>query len=227
MSTAFRRTLIGGAAVRLDGAHVARRQDRRPARRDAPRQPAARVRHASGVVAVVHVADHEASRSRCGRTTGRRRGASRSSCCSAIRWCGGAALIGVDRRRRVAVAAEPLTSPQRFAIAFLGGAFALNFVPFMFISRVMYLYHYLFALVFAVLLAAYCARHRRAAGTTATSRSSISPRGVRRGSTGASSRSSSLSFAYFLPFSYGWAISQRAIRQPVLGVASASGPGSP
>jgi dolichyl-phosphate-mannose--protein O-mannosyl transferase len=40
-----------------------------------------------------------------------------------------------------------------FAIAFLLGGFLLNFLPFIAIRRVMYLYHYFFALVWLVLLA--------------------------------------------------------------------------
>ena len=57
-----------------------------------------------------------------------------------------------------------------FAIAFLGGGLLINFVPFIAIRRVMYLYHYLFALMWLILLASYClgvladwnARRRRA-----------------------------------------------------------------
>jgi dolichyl-phosphate-mannose-protein mannosyltransferase len=44
---------------------------------------------------------------------------------------------------------------QRFAIAVLAGGYLINFVPFMAIQRVMYLYHYLFAVVWLALLAAY------------------------------------------------------------------------
>jgi dolichyl-phosphate-mannose--protein O-mannosyl transferase len=42
------------------------------------------------------------------------------------------------------------------ALAFLTGGLLINYAPFMGIRRVMYLYHYLFALVFLVMLAAYC-----------------------------------------------------------------------
>jgi len=41
---------------------------------------------------------------------------------------------------------------HKFAIAFLLGGFLLNYVPFIAIRRVMYLYHYLFGLVWLVLL---------------------------------------------------------------------------
>jgi dolichyl-phosphate-mannose-protein mannosyltransferase len=49
----------------------------------------------------------------------------------------------------------PSSPAHRFGVAFLLGGFAINFVPFIFIRRLMYLYHYLFALLFGVLLAAY------------------------------------------------------------------------
>ena len=42
---------------------------------------------------------------------------------------------------------------HRFALAFLLGGFLLNYLPFIAIRRVMYLYHYLFALVWLILLA--------------------------------------------------------------------------
>jgi len=42
---------------------------------------------------------------------------------------------------------------HRFALAFLLGGFLLNYLPFIAILRVMYLYHYLFALVWLILLA--------------------------------------------------------------------------
>ena len=44
-----------------------------------------------------------------------------------------------------------------YGFAFLVGAVAINYVPFMAIKRLMYLYHYLFALVMAVACAAYVA----------------------------------------------------------------------
>ena len=53
----------------------------------------------------------------------------------------------------VAFAARRLRlNEHKFAIAFLLGGFLLNYVPFIAIRRVMYLYHYLFGLVWLVLL---------------------------------------------------------------------------
>src|SRR5262245_9987259 len=42
---------------------------------------------------------------------------------------------------------------EKFALAFLLGGFLLNFLPFIVIRRVMYLYPYLFALVWLAMLA--------------------------------------------------------------------------
>ncbi len=45
-----------------------------------------------------------------------------------------------------------LLGKRRMLVAFLLAGYAVNFLPFAFIDRPMFLYHYLFALVFAVLL---------------------------------------------------------------------------
>ncbi|HTE45661.1 MAG TPA: phospholipid carrier-dependent glycosyltransferase [Gemmatimonadaceae bacterium] len=95
---------------------------------------------------------------------------------------------------------------HRYALAFLLGAFLLNFLPFIAIRRVMYIYHYLYALLFLITLA-------------------IMSLGVIAGwndpDDGSiwrfSSRASAswywgvaamvlLGFLYFAPFSYGWSL---------------------
>jgi dolichyl-phosphate-mannose--protein O-mannosyl transferase len=95
-----------------------------------------------------------------------------------------------------------------FAIAFLLGGFLLNFVPFMAIRRVMYLYHYLFALVWLVLLAV------MAAGVAAgwndanddvlwsfpTARSRVAYWTV--------AAVVLIGFVYFSPFTFGWPLSE-------------------
>lgn len=117
-------------------------------------------------------------------------------------------LIGVVGALVWLVRRAPMSSSQRFALAFLAGCFAINYAPFVFIRRVMYLYHYLFGLVFAVLLATFWL------GTVA---------GWNDGDDALfhfrSRRSAALywsvvvlaivSFAYFLPLTYGWPISER------------------
>jgi dolichyl-phosphate-mannose--protein O-mannosyl transferase len=118
-----------------------------------------------------------------------------------------AALIGVVGAIVCLLRRAAMSSDERFALAFLAGCFAINYAPFMLISRVMYLYHYLFALVFAVLLAAYW--FGLVAGWNddsqplfhfATRRSALFYWGF--------IALVVVSFVYFLPLSYGWAISQ-------------------
>lgn len=128
-----------------------------------------------------------------------------------VLWWGSLAVVGVTlvlgwrRRDRL--------RPHAAALAFLGGGFAINFVPFIFIRRVMYIYHYLFALVFIVLLAVYCA------GIFAGWQDEPDDRLF-----AFSSRRSAVSYAataglilvgflYFLPFVYGWSLSNAAYDQ--------------
>lgn len=96
-----------------------------------------------------------------------------------------------------------------FASALLGGAFLLNYVPFMGIRRVMYIYHYLFALVFLVAFAAI------AVGQLAGWNDDDGM--FWRFPTRASARlywavAAMLlaGFLYFSPFTYGWRLSQSA-----------------
>jgi dolichyl-phosphate-mannose-protein mannosyltransferase len=122
-------------------------------------------------------------------------------------WWG--ALIGALGVLLWLVRRPPLSPDQRFALGFLGGGFALNFVPFIFVSRLMFLYHYLFALVFAVLLAAYWV------GTVAHWNDDDGPLfhfASRRSAVGYWGLVTLIvaSFAYFSPLSYGWTISERA-----------------
>lgn len=98
---------------------------------------------------------------------------------------------------------------HRFAIAFLAGGFLINFAPFIAIRRVMYLYHYLFALLMLILLASYSlgvlARWNAddAAPWQFTSR---------RSATGYYGLAALIvvAFAYFSPLTYGWSLSQAA-----------------
>jgi dolichyl-phosphate-mannose--protein O-mannosyl transferase len=98
---------------------------------------------------------------------------------------------------------------QRFGLGLLGGAYLLNIVPFAAITRTMYLYHYLFAVVWLALLGAYAVGI--AAGWNDDGDALFRF---------ASPRSRRLyvaivaliiaGFVYFLPLTYGWTISQRA-----------------
>ena len=73
-------------------------------------------------------------------------------------WIGHKALVSLFfrlRRRRIHTSAEHgETSVSTFTIVFLSTAYFVNFFPFIFIGRVMFLYHYLTALVFAIMIAA-------------------------------------------------------------------------
>jgi dolichyl-phosphate-mannose--protein O-mannosyl transferase len=103
------------------------------------------------------------------------------------------------------------TAEQRFALCVLGGGFLINFVPFVFITRLMYLYHYLFALTFGVLLAAYRAglvggwNDHDALFRFPSRRSAALYVGL--------VALVALSFLYFSPLSFGWLISQQAFDQ--------------
>jgi dolichyl-phosphate-mannose-protein mannosyltransferase len=109
----------------------------------------------------------------------------------------GAALIA--RRRSV------LHGGYAFGYFLLLGAVLLDFVPFAAIKRVMYLYHYMFALVFLIALAAYSlglfSGWLRMDGWRFSSRRSLALYlGV--------IALMLIGFAYFLPFTYGWPLSQ-------------------
>lgn len=105
-----------------------------------------------------------------------------------------------------------------FAIAFLGGGVAINFVPFMAIARVMYIYHYLFALVFLVMFGAYGLGV--IAGWNDGADDALFSFSSRR-----AARSYVLvativfiGFLYFLPLTFGWSLSNTAFarRETVL-----------
>jgi len=127
-----------------------------------------------------------------------------------VLWYGILAVIGLFAvavaRRRVAIGAH------REALLLLGAGYVMNFVPFAFIARPMYLYHYYFALVFSVGIAAFALG--LLAGWQAdddapwqfrTRRSAVIFVGV----IGAVM----VSFVYFAPLSYGTALSERAQAQ--------------
>jgi dolichyl-phosphate-mannose--protein O-mannosyl transferase len=126
-------------------------------------------------------------------------------------WWGALIVIGIAvirfARRR------DLFSRDRFAVAFLSGGLLINYVPFIGIRRVMYLYHYLFALVFAIMLAAYCGGTLAGWNDDRDGRLWTFP-----------SRRSAMvywsvaalvlvGFIYFLPLTYGWPLSRESYDQ--------------
>jgi dolichyl-phosphate-mannose-protein mannosyltransferase len=58
-----------------------------------------------------------------------------------------ATAVGAARRREAFVR-------HRRVLAFLAAGYAINFIPFAFITRPMYLYHYFFALIFSLMIGA-------------------------------------------------------------------------
>lgn len=127
-----------------------------------------------------------------------------------VLWYGLLVVIGVFviavASRRVAIGA------QREALLLLGAGYVMNWAPFAFIARPMYLYHYYFAFVYSVAFAAL------ALGLlTGWQRDDDAPWrfGTRRSAAiyvGALA-AVMLSFVYFAPLSYGTALSERAQAQ--------------
>jgi len=127
-----------------------------------------------------------------------------------VLWYGILVVIGLfvvaTARRRVTIGVH------REALLLLGAGYVMNFVPFAFIARPMYLYHYYFALVYSVAFAALALgliagwqtdddapwqfHTRRSAAIYAGALVAVM-----------------VSFVYFAPLSYGTALSERAQAQ--------------
>jgi dolichyl-phosphate-mannose-protein mannosyltransferase len=95
---------------------------------------------------------------------------------------------------------------REFAFLFLVGGILLNYVPFMAIKRIMYLYHYLFALTLLIVFGAYTW------GVVTSSIDDDAPpwrfTSARQGWAFAALVGLVLAgFIYFAPFTYGWTIS--------------------
>lgn len=97
--------------------------------------------------------------------------------------------------------------PRRWLAVFLLAGYAINFVPFAFIDRPMFLYHYLFAFVLSILL--FCVVAERLLDWQATKYGQRVAWWVYSAILAAIC----LSFVYFLPLSYGWPISQSDLQQ--------------
>jgi dolichyl-phosphate-mannose--protein O-mannosyl transferase len=121
-------------------------------------------------------------------------------------------LVFVAFTRRAAVA------PHRTALLFLTAGYVMNFAPFAFITRPMYLYHYFVALIFSVMLAAMSVGILLGLMDNAGSSSWPFPtprtRAVYFGVIGFAT----IAFAIIAPFSYGWPLTERgmASRQRLL-----------
>lgn len=116
-----------------------------------------------------------------------------------IVWWG--SLLGVIVALLVWLARPRLLGDKRNVVAFLLAGYAVNFIPFAFIDRPMFLYHYLIALVFAILLtcvmlAQLFGWQRQKFGAKAAQQTYWAIAAV-----------VVLSFLFFIPLSYGWPLS--------------------
>ncbi len=117
------------------------------------------------------------------------------------------AAIGLAGVGLLAVARKPGTGnrwtaaieARRPALCFLVIAYAVNFVPFMLIRRPMYLYHYLAALLMAII----------ALGVMLDIAATVHPRGARRIAVGVGTLAV-LVAVYLAPMVYGWPIGKAA-----------------
>lgn len=107
-------------------------------------------------------------------------------------------ILGVVAAFALWVAKPKLLGDKRRIVAFLLVGYALNFVPFVFIDRPMFLYHYLIALIFSllltcVMLALLFGWQRRRFGAKSAQQTYWAIVAV-----------VVLGFLFFLPLSYGW-----------------------
>jgi len=109
----------------------------------------------------------------------------------------GAAMIALRRWRY-----EGYT----YAILFLAGAVAINYLPFIAIHRLVYIYHYLFALVFVAALGSVMIGVPAGWNGTRDGFWSFPSRRAAVGYVGAIGLLL-VGFLYFLPFTYGWTMS--------------------
>jgi dolichyl-phosphate-mannose-protein mannosyltransferase len=99
---------------------------------------------------------------------------------------------------------------HQFAIAFLVGGFLLNYVPFIAIRRVMYLYHYLFSLVWLAALAVMglsVVASWNEPGDDVLCRFTSRRSAILYWSVAGAVL---VGFLFFLPFTYGWPLGQAA-----------------
>lgn len=120
-----------------------------------------------------------------------------------------AALIGALAAVIAARAQRQQFRTRKFGLLLLAGGFLLNYVPFIAITRLMYLYHYLFALVYLIAFTSF------ASGTFAPWMDDDGPpwRFPSRRSAwcyGGIIVAMAAAFLYYAPFTYGWTMSAAA-----------------
>ena len=126
-----------------------------------------------------------------------------------IVWWG--ALFGMLAVALAAMLRRAELERYRMALLFLAAGYALNFVPFAFIKRPMYLYHYFFALLFSTMIAAigvgalagWAESDDARPWSFPTKRSARFYFGI--------VALAAATFAYLAPMSYGWPLSAESV----------------
>jgi dolichyl-phosphate-mannose--protein O-mannosyl transferase len=112
-----------------------------------------------------------------------------------VTFAAGLIAFAMDRRR---------FAGREFGFLLLVGAVLLNYVPFAAIARVMYLYHYLFALILLITLGAYVLDVLLAWDDDAPWRF---PNRKSAAAVATALLITTISFVYFLPLTFGWFLS--------------------
>ena len=126
-------------------------------------------------------------------------------------WWGG--LVGFGLAVLLVTAWRTRAGPHRFAFAVLFGGFAINFLPFIPITRLMYLYHYLFALIWITMLGAFSIGILSGWSQVSDAGPWAFPSKRSRTLYLAIAGLIVVGFAYFSPFTYGFHLSARAYDQ--------------
>lgn len=125
-------------------------------------------------------------------------------------WAG---LVGLGLTILLLVWWRARARPYRFALTVLLGGFAINYVPFIGITRLMYLYHYFFALIWIAMLAAFSVGVLSGWAEMPSESPWRFPSGGSRALYAAIVVLIVIGFLYFSPFTYGFGLSVRSYNQ--------------
>ncbi|HVX38058.1 MAG TPA: phospholipid carrier-dependent glycosyltransferase [Gemmatimonadaceae bacterium] len=126
-------------------------------------------------------------------------------------WWGG--LVGIGLAILLLAWWRARVRPYRFALAVLLGGYAINYLPFIPITRLMYLYHYLFALIWIAMLGALTIGIVGGWAEQPDDASWRFPSARSRVTYAAIVALIVIGFVYFSPFTYGFGLSSRAYDQ--------------
>ncbi len=128
-----------------------------------------------------------------------------------IVWWGG--LVGLGLAILLLAWWRERARPFRFALAVLVGGYAINYLPFMPITRLMYLYHYLFALIWISMVAAFASGVLTGWAQMSDSAPWRFPSRRSRALYLTLAALIVVGFVYFSPFTYGFGLSSRSYDQ--------------